>query len=138
MLKKKALLHFSDFTGDWVKKREKTIPSQSMPPKPRNCKGANMPLAASEPVGENEVASRQRGEVPLTEQEVVSEQSNTRNEPDPATRMIAMLKDLQQEVCFLKEGKTQEVRDNAPLWATKIGPSQREGRQWEGEPTPST
>ena len=83
MLKKKALLHFSDFTGDWVKKREKTIPSQSMPPRPRNSEGANMPPAASEPVGENEVASRQRGEVPLTEQEVVSEQRNTRQDPDP-------------------------------------------------------
>ena len=29
-------------------------------------------------------------------------------------RMTAMLKDLQQEVRLLKEGKTQEVRDNAP------------------------
>ena len=114
MLKKKALLHFSDFTGDWVKKREKTIPSQSMPPRPRNSEGANMPPAASEPVGENEVASKQRGEVPLTEQEVVSEQRNARQDPDPVARMIAMLKDLQQKVCLLKEGKTQEVRDNAP------------------------
>ena len=114
MLKKKALLHFSDFTGDWVKKREKTIPSQSMPPRPRNSEGANMPPAASEPVGENEVASRQRGEVPLTEQELVSEQRNARQDPDPVARMIAMLKDLQQKVCLLKEGKTQEVRDNAP------------------------
>ena len=114
MLKKKALLHFSDFTGDWVKKREKTIPSQSMPPRPRNSEGANMPPAASEPVGENEVASRQRGEVPLTEQEVVSEQRNARQDLDPVARMIAMLKDLQQKVCLLKKGKTQEVRDNAP------------------------
>ena len=65
--KKKALTHFGDFAGDWEKKREEMIPSQSMPPRPRNSKGANMPPAASEPVGENEVASRQRGEVPLTE-----------------------------------------------------------------------
>ena len=114
MLKKKALSHFGDFIGDWVKKREKTIPSQSMPPRPRNSEGANMPPAASEPVGENEVASRQRGEVPLTEQEVVSEQRNARQDPDPVARMIAMLKDLQQKVCLLKKGKTQEVRDNAP------------------------
>ena len=63
-----------------------------------------MPPVASEPVGENEVASRQRGEVPLTGQEVASEQRNTRQEPDPVARMIAMLKDLQQEV----------VRDRAP------------------------
>ena len=42
-----------------------------------------MPPAASELVGENEVASRQRGKVPLTEQEVVSEQRYARQEPDP-------------------------------------------------------
>ena len=83
MLKKKALLHFGNFAGDWVKKREETIPSQSMPPRPRSSKGANMPPTASEPIGENEVASRQRGEVPLTEQEVVSKQRNARQEPDP-------------------------------------------------------
>ena len=111
---KKALTHFGDFTGDWVKKREETIPSQSMPQRPRNSKDTNMPPVASEPVGENEVASRQRGEVPLTGQEVASEQRNTRQEPDPMARMTAMLKDLQQEVRLLKEGKTQEVRDNAP------------------------
>ena len=86
--------------------------------------------AAFKPVGENEVASRQKGEVPLTEQEVVSEQRNARQQSDTVARMTAMLKDLQQEVHLLKEGKMQEVRDN--------GPSQREGRQWEGEPIPST
>ena len=81
--KKKALSHFGDSTGDWVKKREETILSQSMPLRPRNSKGVNMPPAASEPMGENEVAFRQKGEVPLTEQEVVSEQRNARQEPDP-------------------------------------------------------
>ena len=54
-----------------------------------------MPPAAFEPMGENEVASRQRGEVPLTEQEVASEQRNARQEPDPVAQMIAILKDLQ-------------------------------------------
>ena len=98
MLKKKALSHFGDFIGDWVKKREETIPLQSMPPRPRNNKGANMPPTTSKPVGENEVASRQRGEVPLIEQEVVSEKRNARQEPDPVAQMTAMLKDLQQEV----------------------------------------
>ena len=73
-----------------------------------------MPPVASEPVGENEVASRQRGEVPLTEQEVASEQRNARQESDPVAQMTTILKDLQQEVRLLKEGKTQEVRDNAP------------------------
>ena len=29
-------------------------------------------------------------------------------------RMTAMLKDMQQEVRLLKEGKTQEIRDNVP------------------------
>ena len=66
-------------------------------------------------MGENEVASRQRGEVPLTEQEVVSEQRNARQEPDAVARMTAMLKDLQQKVHHLKEGKMQEVKDNVPL-----------------------
>ena len=138
MLKKKTLSHFGDSTGDWVNEREETIPSQSMPPRPRNNKDANMTSAASEPMGENEVTSRQRGKVPLTKQEVVSEERNARQEPDPVAQMIAMLKDFQREVRLLKKGKTQEVRDNTPLWATKIGSSQREGRQWEGELTPST
>ena len=103
-----------------------------MPPKPRNSKGANMPPAASKPVGENEVASRQRGEVPLTKQEVVSEQRNTRQEPDPVARMAAMLKDLQQEVRLLKEGKSQEVRDNAPPVGNQDRTQPEEGPAVEG------
>ena len=67
MSQKKALSHFGDSAGDWVKKREEVIPSQSMPPRQRNSKGTNMPPTASEPVGENKVASKQRGEVPLVE-----------------------------------------------------------------------
>ena len=43
-----------------------------MAPRPMNSKGTNVPLTASELVGENEVASRQRNEVPLVEHEVVS------------------------------------------------------------------
>ena len=73
-----------------------------------------MPPTASEPVGENEVASGQRGKVPLVEQEVVSGQRHTRQELDPMARMTAMLKDLEQEVHLLKEGWTQEIRDNVP------------------------
>ena len=49
MLKKKALAHFGDSAGDWVKEREEIIPSQSISPRPRNSKGANMPPATSEP-----------------------------------------------------------------------------------------
>jgi len=56
--KKKAPSHFGNSIGDWVKEREEAIPSQSMAPRPRNSKGANVPPAASEPIGENEVAFR--------------------------------------------------------------------------------
>ena len=86
-----------------------------MPPRQRNNKGTNMPLMASKPVGENKVASRQRGEVPLMEQKVMSKQRHARQEPNPMTQMTAMLKDLEQEVCLLKEGRTHEIRDNVPL-----------------------
>ena len=55
-----------------------------------------MPPTASKPVGENEVAFRQRGEVPLVEQEVVSGQRHTRQELDAMARMTAMLKHLEQ------------------------------------------
>ena len=65
-----------------------------------------MPPTASKPVGENEVASKQRGEIPLVEQEVVSGQRHKRQEPDLMARMTAMLKDLEQEVHLLKEGRT--------------------------------
>ena len=95
-----------------------------------------MPPVASEPVGENEVASRQRGEVPLTGQEVASEQRNTRQEPDPVARMTAMLKDLQQEVRLLKEGKTQEVKDNAPPVGNQDRTYPKGGSVVGGEPTP--
>ena len=101
--------------GIWVKKRKEAVPSQSMAPRPRNSKGTNGPPAAFKLVEENEVASRQRNEVPLVEQEVVSGQRHAGQEPDPVARMTEMLKDLQQEICHLKEGKTQEIRDNVPL-----------------------
>ena len=45
-----------------------------MAPRPRNSKGTNLPSAASKPVGENEVDSRQRNEVPLVEHKVASGQ----------------------------------------------------------------
>ena len=92
---KKELSHFGDSAGDWAKKREEAIPSQNMPPRQRNSKGTNVPPTASELVGENEVASRQRGEAPLVEQEVVSEQRQIGQEPDLMARMTAMLKDLE-------------------------------------------
>ena len=62
-------------------------------------------------MGEKEVASRQRNEVPLVEQEVVSSQRRVRQELDPMAGMAEMLKDLQQEIRLLKEGRTQEIKD---------------------------
>ena len=40
------------------------------------------------------------------EQEVVLEQRHARQELDPMARMTVMLKDLEQEVHLLKEGRT--------------------------------
>jgi len=45
-----------------------------MTPRPRTSKGRNVPPSASEPMGENEMASKQRNEVPLVEYEVVLRQ----------------------------------------------------------------
>ena len=36
--------------------------------------------------------------------------------------MVEMMKDLQQKVCLLKEGRTQGVRDNIPLVAKEERP----------------
>ena len=52
--------------------------------------------------------------MPPVEQEVVLGQRRPRQEPDPVARMVEMLKDLQQEICLFKEGRTQEIRDNVP------------------------
>ena len=85
-----------------------------MAPRPSNSKSTNAPLVASKLVGENQVASRHRNEVPLIEKEVVSRQRRTRQEPNLMARMAEMLKDLQQEIHHLKEGRTYEIRDNVP------------------------
>ena len=77
-----------------------------MAPRPRNSKGTNAPPVASKPVGENEVASKQRNEVPLVEQEVILGHRHAGQELDPVARMGEMLKDLQQEIHLLKEGKS--------------------------------
>ena len=50
----------------------------------------------------------------LIEQEVVLGQRGAGQELGPMVQMAEMLKDLQQEICLLKEGKTQEIRDNVP------------------------
>ena len=85
-----------------------------MAPRPRNSKGTNTPPVASKLVGENEVAFRQRNEVPLVKQEVVSRQRQARQEPNLMARMAKMLKDLQQKIRLLKKGRAQEIRDNVP------------------------
>ena len=107
-----------------------------MPPRQRNSKGINVPLTASEPVGENEVASRQGGGIPLVEQEVVSEQRHARQEPDLMARMTAMLKDLKQEVHLLKEGRTQEIRDNVPPTGHQDGTQSEGGSAVGGRANP--
>ena len=90
-----------------------------------------MPSTASKPVGENEVAYRQGGRIPLVEQEVVSGQRHIRQKPDLMARMTVMLKDLEQEVRLLKEGRTQEIRDNVPPTGHQDG-TQPEGRSAVG------
>ena len=95
-----------------------------------------MPLAASEPVGENKVASRQRGEVPLVEREVVSGQRHARQELDPMAQMTAMLKDLEQEVRLLKEGRTQEIKDNVPPVGNQDRTQSEEGSAVGGRANP--
>ena len=61
----------------------------------RNSKGTNMPPVACEPMGENEVVSRQRNEVPLVEHKVISGQRCEVQELDPMAQMVEMMKDLQ-------------------------------------------
>ena len=53
-----------------------------------------MPRTTLEPVGGNEVASRQRNEVPLVEHEVVSRQRREAQELNPMAQMAKMMKDL--------------------------------------------
>ena len=48
------------------------------------------------------------------EHEVVSGQRCEVQELDPMAQMAEMMKDLQQEIHLLKEGRSQEIRDNAP------------------------
>ena len=65
-----------------------------MAPRPRNNKGTNAPPAASKPVGETEMAFKQRNKVPLVKQEVVLGQRRARQKLDPVARMAEVLKDL--------------------------------------------
>ena len=65
-----------------------------MTPRLSNSKGINLPPVTSELVGENEVASRQRNEVPLVEHEVASRPRREMREPNPMIRMVEMMKDL--------------------------------------------
>ena len=107
-----------------------------MAPRPRNSKGINMPPAASEPMEENEVASRQRNEVPLVEHEVILRQRCEVQKLDTKARMAEMMKHLQQEIRLLKEGKTQEIRDNAPPMVNQERAQPEGGPAVEGETNP--
>ena len=64
----------------------------------RKNKGTNLPPVASEPVGENEMASRQRNEVSLAEHKIASGPRCKMWEPDPMVQMAETMKDLQQEI----------------------------------------
>ena len=61
------------------------------------------------------------------EHEVILRQRHEVQELDPMARMAKMMKDLQQEIRLLKEGRTQEIRDNAPPMVNQERPSRREG-----------
>ena len=65
--RKKEPTFLGDFIGDCAKKKEEAAPSQSMASRLSNNKGTNLPPMASEFAGENEMASRQRNEIPLAE-----------------------------------------------------------------------
>ena len=65
-----------------------------MTPSLRNNKGTSLLPAASEPMGENEVAFRQRNEVLLAEHEVASGPRNEMQELGPMVQMTKMMKDL--------------------------------------------
>ena len=64
-----------------------------------------MPFMTSEFVGENEVASRRKNEVPLVEHGVISKQRRELQELDPMVRMAEVMKNLQQEIRLFKKRK---------------------------------
>ena len=59
----------------------------------------------SEFVGENEVASRRKNEVPLVEHGAISKQRRELQELDPMVRMAEVMKNLQQEIRLFKKRK---------------------------------
>ena len=50
--------------------------------------------------------------------------------------MVEMMKDLQQEIHQLKEGKTQEIRDNVPLLANEERAQLEGGSAMRGRANP--
>ena len=71
------------------------------------------------------------------EQEVVSEQRRGVQKLDPMARMIEMIKDLQQEIHLLKEGRTQEIKDNAPPMVNQERVQPKGGSAVRGGANPS-
>ena len=79
--------------------------------KTKEQQGTNMSPAASEPVGGNEVASRQRNEIPLAEHKIASGPRCKMREQDPMVQMAETMKDLQQEI-HLEGGSAVGGRGN--------------------------
>jgi len=70
-----------------------------MAPKLRKNKNASARLAASKPVGENEIASRLR--------------ARRRTKPNLMAQMMELIRNLQHVARLLKAGRTYDVKDNA-------------------------
>ena len=51
-------------------------------------------------------------------------------------RIVEMLKYLQQEICLLKEGRTQEIRDNVPPMVNRERAQPEGGSTVEGGANP--
>ena len=64
--------------------------------------------------------------------EVISRQRHEVQELDLMAWMAEMMKDLQQEIYLLKEGRTQEIRDNAPPMVNQERAQPEEGSAIRG------
>ena len=73
----------------------------------------------------------------MVEQEVVSKQRHARQEPDLMARMTA-IRIWSKKFVFSKRAGHRKSETMFPLMATMMGRSQKEGQQWEEEPTLST
>ena len=72
----------------------------------------------------------------MVKHEVISRQRHEVQELDLMAWMAEMMKDLQQEIYLLKEGRTQEIRDNAPPMVNQERAQPEGGLAVEGETNP--